>query len=57
MINEYGTMEGIVTLHDLTENIMGDMPSADESDSPDVFRREERTHPTKVKYFITLIRI
>ena len=44
VINEYGTMEGIVTLHDLTENIMGDMPSADESDSPDVFRREDGSY-------------
>lgn len=34
VLNEYGLMEGVVTLHDVTENLLGDMPmSNDESES------------------------
>ena len=41
VINEYGSMEGIVTLHDVTENIMGDLPESTDEDQPEVFRRED----------------
>jgi len=41
VINEYGTMEGIVTLHDVTENIMGDLPEITDEDQPEAFRRED----------------
>jgi putative hemolysin len=41
VINEYGSMEGIVTLHDVTENIMGDLPESTDEDQPAVFRRED----------------
>jgi len=44
VINEYGSMEGIITLHDLTENIMGDLPATYESDEPAVFRREDGSY-------------
>ncbi|NTW25340.1 MAG: HlyC/CorC family transporter, partial [Lentimicrobium sp.] len=30
VVNEYGSFEGIVTLHDLTEAILGDLPEEDE---------------------------
>ena len=30
VVNEYGSLEGIVTLHDLTEAILGDLPEEDE---------------------------
>lgn len=44
VINEYGTIEGIITLHDLTENIMGDLPATYESGEPAVFRREDGSY-------------
>lgn len=44
VINEYGSMEGIITLHDLTENIMGDMPAAGDTGEPEVFRRDDGSY-------------
>lgn len=44
VINEYGSMEGIITLHDLTENIMGDLPATYESGEPAAFRREDGSY-------------
>jgi putative hemolysin len=44
VINEYGSVEGIVTLHDLTENIMGDLPAPGEENEAEVFRREDGSY-------------
>ena len=44
VINEYGSMEGIITLHDLTENIMGDLPALGDLDEPEVFQREDGSY-------------
>jgi len=44
VINEYGSMEGIVTLHDVTENIMGDLPESTDDDQSEVFRREDGSY-------------
>jgi len=44
VINEYGSMEGIVTLHDVTENIMGDLPESTDDDQPGAFRREDGSY-------------
>lgn len=44
VINEYGSMEGIITLHDLTENIMGDLPALGDLDEPEAFRREDGSY-------------
>lgn len=44
VINEYGSMEGIVTLHDVTENIMGDLPESTDEEQPEVFRREDGSY-------------
>lgn len=41
VVNEYGSMEGIITLHDVAENIMGDLPAFEDMDHPEVFRRED----------------
>jgi len=41
VVNEYGSMEGIITLHDVAENIMGDLPAIEDIDDPEVFRRED----------------
>jgi putative hemolysin len=44
VVNEYGSMEGIITLHDVTENIMGDLPAIEDTDEPEVFRREDGSY-------------
>jgi putative hemolysin len=44
VVNEYGSMEGIITLHDITENIMGDLPAIEDEDEPDVFQREDGSY-------------
>ncbi|MDP2853891.1 MAG: hemolysin family protein [Smithellaceae bacterium] len=44
VINEYGSVEGIITLHDLTENIMGDLPALGDIDEPEVFQREDGSY-------------
>jgi len=44
VINEYGSMEGIITLHDLTENIMGDLPALGDLDEPEAFQREDGSY-------------
>jgi putative hemolysin len=41
VVNEYGSMEGIITLHDVTENIMGDLPAIEDNNEPEVFRRDD----------------
>ncbi len=42
VIDEYGGIEGYVTLHDIVENIVGDMPDEDEID-PQIIERDETT--------------
>ena len=44
VVNEYGSTEGIITLHDLTENIMGDLPAAYDDRNPEVFRRDDGSY-------------
>jgi putative hemolysin len=44
VVNEYGSIEGIITLHDLVENIMGDLPEHEDGDAPDVFQREDGSY-------------
>lgn len=42
VVNEYGSIEGIVTLHDITENIFGDLPGLDDGqETPDIVTRED----------------
>lgn len=44
VIDEYGSIKGIITLHDLIEAIVGDLPSEDESDEEDIFKREDGSY-------------
>lgn len=39
--DEYGGVEGLVTLNDLVEAIVGEMPSVDEINEPQVIQRED----------------
>jgi putative hemolysin len=43
VIDEYGGIAGIITLHDLIEAIVGDLPDEDESDEKDIIVREDGT--------------
>ena len=40
VIDEHGSFEGIITLHDLIENIFGDLPDLNENEDPEIFKRE-----------------
>jgi putative hemolysin len=41
VVDEYGSFEGIITLHDIIENIIGHVPEEGEHSEPDVFVRED----------------
>lgn len=41
VVNEYGAMIGLLTLHDLIENIVGDLPDSDQLPAPGVLQRAD----------------
>jgi len=41
VVDEYGSVKGLVTLNDILEAIVGELPSLDESDEPYAVRRED----------------
>ncbi|MCK6693976.1 MAG: hemolysin family protein [Thermoanaerobaculia bacterium] len=41
VVDEYGSMQGIITLHDLTENIFGALPDMDDVETPSIVTRED----------------
>ncbi|MHB9033616.1 MAG: hemolysin family protein, partial [Anaerolineae bacterium] len=41
VIDEYGSLVGLVTLKDILEMIVGDMPSPEENEEPDIVQRED----------------
>ncbi|MFW5708335.1 MAG: hemolysin family protein [Bacteroidota bacterium] len=43
VVNEYGGFEGIITLHDIVENVVGEIPEEGETYEPDVFIRDDKT--------------
>lgn len=43
VVNEYGGFEGIITLHDILENIIGDFPEENEIAEPNVFVRDDKS--------------
>lgn len=43
VVNEYGGFEGIITLHDIMENIIGEFPEDGELYEPDIFVRDDKT--------------
>ncbi len=43
VVDEHGSFEGIITLHDIIENIIGNVPEEGEKSEPEVFVREDKT--------------
>ena len=44
VVDEYGSLEGIITLHDLFENLVGSIPDENDADGePDIFFRDENS--------------
>ena len=44
VVNEYGTLEGIITLHDILENLIGEVPDEGEVTEPDIFIRDDQSY-------------
>ena len=44
VVDEHGQFEGVVTLHDLTEAIVGDLPEEDEDSTPEIVKREDGSY-------------
>lgn len=43
VVDEYGSFEGIITLHDIIENIIGHVPEEGEHPEPEVFVRDDKS--------------
>ncbi|WP_455661943.1 hemolysin family protein [Pradoshia sp.] len=43
IIDEYGGIEGFVTLHDIMENIVGELPDKDDEEDPEIIERDENS--------------
>ena len=43
VVDEYGSLDGIITLHDIIENLVGTIPNEHEVEEPDIFMRDERS--------------
>lgn len=41
VVDEYGVVQGLVTLQDMLEEIVGDMPSEDKLEKPQAVQRED----------------
>ena len=43
IVDEFGSVEGLITLNDLLEGIVGDIPGIDETDDPTATKRRDGT--------------
>ena len=44
VMDEYGSVQGIITLHDLSENIFGNLPDIDEQFDPQIVKRTDNSY-------------
>ena len=56
VINEHGSVEGVITLHDLTENIFGNLPDLEEEEEIMIFKREDGSYLIDGSYQIDELR-
>ncbi len=43
VVDEYGSLDGIITMHDIIENLVGTIPNENEVEEPDIFMRNENS--------------
>jgi len=43
VIDEYGSLQGLVTLNDVLEEIVGDIDALDDSDDPEIIKRDDNS--------------
>lgn len=43
VVDEYGSLDGIITLHDIIENLVGTIPNENETPEPDIFIRKDNS--------------
>lgn len=44
VVNEFGSLEGIITPHDILENLIGALPAEGEPFEPDIFIRDDKSY-------------
>lgn len=44
VVDEYGAFEGIITLQDLVEAIIGDLPESDDTEDPEIIERNDGSY-------------
>lgn len=44
IVDEYGGTQGLITLHDLIENIVGDIPEKFDKTEPEIFERKDKSY-------------
>lgn len=44
VVNEFGSLEGIITLYDILENLIGNIPEEGEQFEPDIFVRDDKSY-------------
>ncbi|MFH1936987.1 MAG: hemolysin family protein, partial [Bacteroidota bacterium] len=44
VVDEYGTVEGLITLHDLVEHILGDLPDLTDKEPPDYEQKSDGSY-------------
>ncbi|MGV3586527.1 MAG: hemolysin family protein [Adhaeribacter sp.] len=47
VVDEFGSVEGIITLHDILEAIVGNLPDTDESNEPAMIKRDNGSYLVK----------
>lgn len=52
VVDEFGAAIGIITLHDILESIVGDIPDLDETDEADIVPRDEKSYLVNGATFI-----
>lgn len=44
VVDEHGEIDGMITLHDIIEGVVGSLPDEDDSEDPDIVKRSERSY-------------